>query len=212
MIDIILPILYFLILFGFFEVGMFKKRRAYWHRPYATALYFGVATLGALFLFSMEPLRLALNSGALPVIFLCLLYVPLLYLAYRGHFQYGDSSSELTTMRRESFRYVGAKSIDILFQDTLAIIIFLALLQYTVDPLSAAVMFAVYFFVSHSLLFFILPSRFAAIFAMASVGASVAFAWVLFSGVSVLYIYVLHWAFYAASYSYIRKVRAAYIG
>lgn len=211
MVDIAAPILYFLVLFGVFEVGMFKQRRAYWHWPYATALYFGCVTMGALLLFSMQPASMVLASDAASIVTLLFMSAVLLYLASRGHFRYGDSPEGSKNARTESFRYVGAKSIDIVFQDVLAVIIYLAMLAHTGDPLLSAIFFGIYFFISHLLLLFILPVKFAAIFIAASLGASLAFSWILFSSVGVLYLFILHWAFYAVSYQYIRRIRMAHI-
>jgi hypothetical protein len=209
--EILLPIAYFLILFGFFEVGIFKKRRAYWHRPYLTIGYFSFATVGALVLFSTKPLQLVLESGFFALTAVVVLYIALFYLAWRGHFCFSETTKTIVDRRRESLRYVFGKSTDIMFQDVMSVIIFFALLEFSQDVFVAAAWFASYTLLSHTLLFLILPARFATIFVLASVGASLAFSAILAGAVGVIYLFVLHWIFYALAYGYIRKIRTEFL-
>ena len=187
---------------------MFRRGIAYWQRPLLTAGYFLCATITALLVFSTAPLQLVLASSTYGVESLILLYFVLLSLALYGFFTYdGGTISKNNDARNESLRYVFAKSADILFQDTLAVIVILSLQALLKDITLAIVLFSAYFFLSHLLLLLILPVRFASIFAVAAFFAGFAFASIVLYDLGVIYVFILHWMFYAASYSIIKKVR-----
>lgn len=208
MLSVLFPILYFVSLFGFFEIVMFRRGIAYWWHPVITASYFIVAASGALFFFSAEPLHLFLESAERETGAMLSLFVILTVAIYRGHFTYHEASSYSFRNRQlESFRYVCAKSADLFFQDILAVLVILALHSYigTIDM--TVLLFATYFSLAHLLLFVALPARFALIFFIASIFAGLAFAYIVLYGVGVIYVFILHWLFYVATYSRIKTVR-----
>jgi hypothetical protein len=208
MLNALLASLYFVLLFGVFEVFMFKRGGAYWRKPLTTACYFLAATVGALIIFSDAPLQLILKTSVYGVVALLFLYSVLVALALQGWFTFsGDAVNKDTEKRKESFFYIFAKSTDILFQDVLAVIVLLSLQTFFANTNLTLAVFSAYFFITHLFLFFILPARFVSIFAIASLFAGIAFASILLYGFDVVYIFVLHWAFYAAAYPFIRKER-----
>ena len=204
----IIAILYFIAFFGFFEVYMFKRGITYWQRPLIVTVYFLVATTLALIYISDAPLVLAQKSFLGAIVLLMALYVFLLALALRGYFTYdGEAVDPERGARKESLRYVAAKTADILFQDTLTVIIVTSLFAATANALLTAVFFEVYFVLSHALLFVILPKKFALIFGFASLIAGFVFASIVILGINILYLFILHWIFYVAAYPAMRNVR-----
>ncbi len=208
MVSILLPALYFVVLFGVFEVFLFRRGIAYWQKPYIVSGYFLAGIVGALTLFSLAPLQLVLQTPLHGIAALVVLFALLCALAWYGYFTYGGSAIGVNTSSRyESMRYVAAKSFDIAFQDTLVVIVALALLAYLGDATVALLIFALYFFIVHTFLASVLPFKFAVIFAVASAFAGLAFGTIVIFGMPIIYVYILHWLFYAATYTLIKRVR-----
>ncbi len=207
MFEIIAPIVYFVLLFGSFEVFMFRKGIAYWQYPLVVSLYFGVGTILALEIFSSEPLARVLSTPNEALAILFILYAGLIALSRYGYFTFSGMPVAGRSASVESLRYICGKSFDILFQDTLVIIVALALSAYIGDPWWTLCAFTLYFLIVHSFLTFILPFKFALIFTSASLFAGLTFGSIVILNMPVAYIFIVHWLFYALSYSFIKRVR-----
>ncbi len=208
LIAILGAIAYFVLLFGTFEVMFFRRGIAYWQRPIIVSIYFLAGTVVALALFSNEPFRLLLQTPPEGVFAVVVLYLVLCFLAWRGYFTFSGSALHASrSTRYESLRYVFAKTFDILFQDTLVVIVALLMYAYIGDVTWSLFAFSVYFFVAHSLLATVLPLKFALIFTVASFFAGLSFGTIVLFGLPVVYIFILHWLFYAATYTLIQRVR-----
>jgi hypothetical protein len=210
MLTLIAPALYFIVVFGIFERFLFVCGVTYWKRPASVLLYFILSTAIAFFLFSAEPLQLLKNTSFFGSVSVVVLYFLLIFLAYRYHyFGFTVSSGEGDNVgRKNSLNYVMAKSADIFFQDTLAIIVILALGDYVANPLLVMLLFALYFFLVHSLLLLVFPFRLILVFTLASVVAGFAFAAIVLNALNIVYIFVLHWLFYVLLYPKIRQIRS----
>lgn len=198
MISTVLPALYFFTLFGFFEAVLFPRRIDYWHRPITVALYFCSGTLGALLLFSLEPLLLIESitvSQTIGLVFLAILLGMAVLSKWFAYTEGGQGSAG----------YIIAKTTDLIFQDTVAIIIALSLTD-SFGAVVGTLSFALYFFAAHLLLLLVLPVRYAALFITGAFFGGIAFGTIVSTGVGVVYIFILHWLFYLMFFPTIRTV------
>lgn len=203
MLDLVAPILYFLALFGLYEGVLFKRRIDYWHAPVLVSTYFLLGTLGGLILFSMEPVLRLLYMSVYEIAALAGVLLLLIVGALTGRFAY-------TPGGEGSLGYAAAKAADVLFQITMAVIVVLAFEQL-LGMVYGGAAFALYFFVAHLLLFFILPARYAIIFATASLVGGSVLAYIALTHGGVGYLVALHLSFYIASYPLMRRVRLRYL-
>lgn len=183
MLTIALPALYFISVFGFFEVLLFRHRIDYWTRPVLVSFYFLSATGAAVALFSYQPLLLVRAAHWLEVVGVIVLVLIVVAGIRAGRF---------------TRAYVVAKSTDILFQDTLAVIVFMHI-AVLFEPVLAVSLFGAYFFVIHLGLLGILPLRYAVVFILASFGAGMVFGALVSAGL-VVSVFVLHSLFYILMY------------
>lgn len=187
--SVLAPVLYFVVVFGFFEAVLFRNKIDYWTWPGLISVYFLSATALGLALFSFYPAELVLGAHPVEVGGVLVLGALLTYLVHVNRFP---------------FRYVVAKSSDILFQDVLALIVFFEFV--TVFGASEAIpVFALYFVLVHLALFFVLPARFGTVFVLGSLIAGLVFAYLAQYGLA-LTIFTVHWLFYATMYPTIRHL------
>lgn len=200
---LLIPIAYFLTLFGFYEGVLFKRRIDYWHASWVVCGYFALATCGALVFISSQPLTYALAFSTSEILAIFAVFSIFLLTAARGRFAFIPGGEG-------SMGYALAKSADIVFQNTMAIIVAHGCIALFGTVLGGVV-FAAYFCFAHLLLLFILPARYALIFASAALigGAVLALASAVEGGFG--YVLALHLLFYVASYPYIRRVRMRYL-
>src|SRR3990167_3000424 len=134
MLEIVLPTIYFILVFGFFSGIMMPRGWNYWHKTFIVSLYFLTGTLLGLFLFSFLPLELLINTTVYELSAVLFLLVILVCRVAYGGFSFALNnigSVSKSKKQKESLRYVLAKSQDIIFQDVLQIIILSSLLLYT---------------------------------------------------------------------------------
>src|SRR3989344_4082647 len=133
MLEIILPVIYFLLVYGFFSGVMMPRGWGYWHKTFIVSLYFLAGTLLGLFLFSFLPLQLLANMTIYELSAIFFLLIILAWRIISGGFSMEQDVERASDSKRrkESFKYVLAKSQDIIFQDVLQVIVLSALFFYT---------------------------------------------------------------------------------
>ncbi len=197
------PIVYFVAVFGFFEVVLFRNHINYWQRPFVVTLYFLSAT-AVLFYFVPEQFGLVGAVRWYELILLGLLALLVWVRVARGTFAY-----TVVPQVRESVRYVAAKGADLFFQDVCVVLVASALAGLFGTAIGVLV-FAFYFFIVHLLLFVVLPVRYGAVFVSGSLLAGAVFAWLVLYAQTFWLVFALHALFYVLLYPRIRALRLAH--
>ncbi len=196
-------ILYFVAVFGFYEAVLFRNHIHYWQRPLVVTVYFVSAT-AVLFLFVPEQLSLVWTVRWYELVALGALVVLVSARVVSGAFAYSA-----VPQVRESVRYVVAKGADIFFQD-ISVVLVTSALAGLFGTVTGVLVFALYFFVLHLLLFVVLPVRYGIVFVLGALFAGAVFAWLVLFVQTFWSVFVLHALFYVLLYPRIRALRLAH--